>query len=391
MRLAYLLAGWTLLSWAIGERAAGQTPPDVRTIVVAEAKVWCGPSSSDGLYATNRLRQGDRVQVVEELPSGWLAIRPPAGSFSWINKRFLQHISAKYSNYVVAFEGHPVPVLIGSSLKLDRPTKIGVKLPRGAQVRVLGDRTISDDEGIWLPIEPPEGEVRYIRKEDVSPAARKPAAGAAPAAAVPPADGDVLWRDAEKAERAGKLPDAIKLYRLAGDANLAVNRARADAAYQRAHWLQQASSGSQAPSGSYYYPDRDGRAGPPPSQGTTYPLPIDHGGSNAVHLIAPSTPGAPAGQLVSARNSSPYTASPQGGEYGHPVVGHLSKSSRLDGRQRVYLLLNKADHPIMYVRAPAGVDLSSYIDSEVELQGPIVYHPEWRIDILTAMRIRKVP
>ena len=39
-------------------------------------------------------------------------------------------------------------------------------------------------------------------------------------------DGDALWRDAEKADHAGRLADAIRLYRLAGDANLSVNPSR---------------------------------------------------------------------------------------------------------------------------------------------------------------------
>ncbi len=138
MRSVSLLGGLVLAFVLAGSIAAADTPPDVRTVAAPLSQVWCGPSTSDGLYPTNVLRQGDRVQVVEELPSGWLAIRPPAGSFSWINTRFLQHIAAKYTNYVVAYEGYPVPVLIGSSIKKDRPSKIGVKLPRGAQVHGFG-------------------------------------------------------------------------------------------------------------------------------------------------------------------------------------------------------------------------------------------------------------
>ena len=146
---------------------ADEKPPDVRTLTAPQAQVWCGPSTSDGLYPTNVLRQGEPVQVVGELESGWLVIRPPAGSFSWINNRFVQPVSPNYRNYVVTHDGHDVPVLIGSSLKADRPSKIGVKLPRGAQVQVIG-RGMTDEEGTWLPIQPPEGEARYIRKEYVA-------------------------------------------------------------------------------------------------------------------------------------------------------------------------------------------------------------------------------
>ncbi len=239
MRFDWLFGGLSLVSVLAGPILPALGASDVRTVAVPQAQVWCGPGTADGLYPTNMLRRGDRVQVVEELPSGWLAIRPPAASFSYINKLFVQVIANKYTNYVVTFEGYNVPVLVGSSIVSDRrPTKIGAKLPRGTQVRgIVGGREVTDGEGTWLPIEPPAGEVRYIRKEDVSNpadssrvavAAAGVASGSprpAPAVPPPPPDGDALWRDAEKAERTGRLADAIRLYRLAGDANLSVNRA----------------------------------------------------------------------------------------------------------------------------------------------------------------------
>jgi hypothetical protein len=385
MRSASLLGVLTLMFVLAGSIRAADGPPDVRTVISPQAQVWCGPSTSDGLYPTNLLRQGDRVQVIEELPSGWLAVRPPAGSFSWINTRFLQHIAAKYTNYVVAYEGYPVPVLIGSSLKTDRPSKIGVKLPRGAQVRGIG-HTRTDNEGTWLPIEPPDGEVRYIRTEDVA-NPRTPirttvaAAGSAQPAASsippPPPDGDALWRDAEKAERAGRMTDAIRLYRLAGDANLAVNRARADEAYRRAHWLQQANPSTNAPGGSYYYPDRGAAASQTPA--------------SATRLIGSSGSGAPAGQLVSTQSALPPWGTPQVGGNGTAEIGRLRSGSRHVGDQRIYLLMNNQDRPKMYVIAQQGVDLTSFIDRNVQLWGPIVYNNDLRGYLLTATQAREMP
>jgi hypothetical protein len=392
----FVLAGSTT---AIG---ATDTPPDVRTIIVPQSQVWCGPSTSAGLYPTNYLRQGDRVQVIEELPSGWLAIRPPTGSFSWINTRFVKHITAKYTNYVVSHEDYPVPVLIGSSVKSDRPTKAGVKLPRGAQVRgIPGGHTMTDDEGVWLPIEPPEGEVRYIRKEE----AAKPnsptrttvsAAGsarpAAPTVPPPPPDGDALWRDAEKAERAGRLADAVRLYQLAGDANLAVNHARADEAYRRAHWLQQANTTTNAPGGSYFYPDRgDPRAAQAPPNGSVYTLPTNQGGTNAIRLIGPSGSGTPTGQLVSTQAASPSWGSAQSSASSPPVTGRLAPVKGGVPDQRTYLLINDRGVPLMYVIAQPGLDLTSHINRNVELAGPIVYYGPLRANLLTATQVREQP
>ncbi|HWG42380.1 MAG TPA: hypothetical protein VN688_06290 [Gemmataceae bacterium] len=397
MRFATRLGGLALLFVLAGPTLGADTPPDVRAIIVPKAQVWCGPSTSAGLYPTNELKQGERVQVVEELPSGWLAIRPPAGSFSWINTRFVKHIAAKYTNYVVAYENYPVPVLIGSSVKSERPTKAGVKLPRGAQVRgIPGGHTMTDDEGVWLPIEPPEGEVRYVRKEEAakpgSPTRTTVAAAGSARFAVPPADGDALWRDAEKAERAGRLADAIRLYQLAGDANLAVNHARADEAYRRAHWLQQANSTTNAPgSGTYFYPDRNAAAAQSPPNGSVYTLPTNQGGANAVHLIGSSSPGAPTGQLVSTQTASPRWGGVQSNAYGPPVLGRLRPAHRGVENQRTYLLINDRGVPLMYVIAQPGVDLTSYLDRNVELCGPIVYWKDLRANLMTAVQVREQP
>ena len=394
MRFAWLFGGVSVLSLFAGPVLAAS---DIRTVTAPQAQVWCGPGTADGLYPTNLLRQGDRVQVVEELPSGWLAIRPPAGSFSYISKLFVQVVASKYTNYVVTFEGYNVPVLVGSSIVSDRrPTKIGAKLPRGTQVRgIAGGREVTDGEGTWLPIEPPEGEVRYIRKEDVSrppdaPRAMVAAAGVVsgsprpgPAVPPPPPDGDTLWRDAERAERTGRLADAIRLYRLAGDANLAVNRARADEAYRRAHWLQQANSSANPPNGSYYYPDAN--ASPAPA-----PAPPNPGGGSAVRLIGPAGPGAAAGQLVSAQTAPPGWGNPSSGST-PTVTGKLIRPYRAVENQRVYLIENEQGTPLMHVVAGPGVDLASFINQKVELWGNVVYESRLRTNLLTAVQVQKAP
>lgn len=387
MRSASLLGVLALIFVGVGPISAADGSPDVRTVIAPQAQVWCGPSTSDGLYPTNRLFQGNCVQIIEELPSGWLAIRPPPGSFSWINTRYLTQIASKYTNYVVAYENHPVPVFIGSDIKTDRPTKIGLNLPRGTQVRaIVRGHPRTDDEGTWLPIEPPEGEVRYIRTEDVTKpgnptrttvAAAGSARPAAPAIPPPPPDGDALWRDAEKAERAGRLADAIRLYRLAGDANLAVNRARADEAYRRAHWLQQANTSTNAPGGSYYYPDRDSRAPQSPA--------------SATRLIGSGGSGVATGQLVSAQAPSSSWGTQQAYGNGSSVTGRLRPAHRVVENQRTYLLMNDQGTPLMYVIAQPGVDLTSFIDRNVELWGPVGYNADLRVRLLTAAQARELP
>ncbi len=379
MRFASLFAALTGTLLLYQPLAAADAPPDVRTITVPQAQVWCGPSSADGLYPTNVLHKGDRVQVERELESGWLVIRPPAGSFSWINSRFVQHVADKYANYVVTYNGYDVPVLIGSNLKTDRPNKIGVKLPRSAEVRVVG-RGMTDEEGTWLPVEPPEGEVRYLHKEAVS-AQGGTTQTIAAKAAVPAPDGDALWRDAQTADRAGRLADAVRLYRLAGDANLSINPSRADEAYRRAHWIEQANSGTNAPTaGSHYYPNNSS------SNASPYVLPVNPVGVNAIHPIGGAAPGLANGQLVSTRAVSPAANT-------QPVCyekGRLQRAFKNEQNRRYHLLDSKGN-PFRSVVAGPGVDLTRYEDHNVELWGSEVYDYGRRNYLLTATQVREVP
>src|SRR5262249_26298006 len=132
MRSTSLLGAVTLALAAAGA-AGAQGPRDLRTVTLPEAEVRSGPSDSPQFYVTNRLRAGTPVEVLQELDGGWLKVRPPEGSFSWVNTRFLEHIVPHQPNYVVAAEGVDVPVFIGSEVVKGR-TVVGAKLKRGAQV-----------------------------------------------------------------------------------------------------------------------------------------------------------------------------------------------------------------------------------------------------------------
>src|SRR5438093_11253586 len=80
MQTARLLGGLAVLF--IAARAV-LAEPTKASIATPEAIVRSGPSPE--FYATGKLRQGDAVRVVGEEVTGWLAIVPPAGSFSWIH------------------------------------------------------------------------------------------------------------------------------------------------------------------------------------------------------------------------------------------------------------------------------------------------------------------
>ena len=52
------------------------------------AEVVSGPGHR--YYATGHLPLGAKVEIYREESSGWLAIRPPAGSFSWVEAEFIE-------------------------------------------------------------------------------------------------------------------------------------------------------------------------------------------------------------------------------------------------------------------------------------------------------------
>jgi hypothetical protein len=147
---------------------ASKTLTDLRYVTAPKIEVWSGTSQNDGHYATNLLQKGEVVEVLAERPDGWLAIRPPKGSFSFVDARYLERLTSDDPYRIIALVEVEVPILIGSAVRNEKPTAIGVKLKRGAEVTTVGQPLSADGE-MLVPIEPPRGEVRYIRVGSVGP------------------------------------------------------------------------------------------------------------------------------------------------------------------------------------------------------------------------------
>src|SRR5439155_17342849 len=64
--------------------------PYIAYVCVEDAQVVAGPGHR--FYATDRLPCGTKVEIYREEPSGWLAIRPPEGSFSWVPGEFVERV-----------------------------------------------------------------------------------------------------------------------------------------------------------------------------------------------------------------------------------------------------------------------------------------------------------
>jgi hypothetical protein len=134
------------------------------TILIPEVEARSGPSKE--FYATIKLRQGEKVQLVKENKEqpGWVAIKPPPGSFSWINAKFVKQTPGSVIASVDTDE--EAPVRPGSSLTNQPPNVEQVKVKRGTLLTILG-QPMQSPTGTWLMIMPTAKEVRYIPAEAV--------------------------------------------------------------------------------------------------------------------------------------------------------------------------------------------------------------------------------
>src|SRR5438132_1394055 len=237
MQTARMLGGVAIMlvsSWAV------RADPTSIKITLPEVMVRSGPSPE--FYATSKLHKGEAVSVLHKEDTGWLAIVPPSGSFSWIDTRLLVP-NGPNAAIVSAAEAQ---VWAGSRLDNSEPTVSRKKATKGTLLTVIGKPQRARD-GMRLPIQPLPGEVRYIPAEAIRPnaapqqlaaaapeqskLASAPAGFAAPgpatagSAAVPTAASPMgspspsapagspnpLWLEAEQAERGGNLIPAQEL------------------------------------------------------------------------------------------------------------------------------------------------------------------------------------
>lgn len=146
--------------------AAGAKQPEVGYVAVSRALVYSGPS--EDYYPTHQLPQGTSVQIYHSTDSGWLAIRPPAGSFSWIPATDGYLLPGGKSVEITARNSVS---WIGSSLGTAKQYRWQVQLNVGEQLTKLGEETIKDKEGketLWYKIAPPNGEFRWIQSGSIS-------------------------------------------------------------------------------------------------------------------------------------------------------------------------------------------------------------------------------
>ena len=156
-----LITACLLLGPAI---AVAEEYPYTAYITAEEVNIVCGPSTRH--YATHRLFAGDEVQVYRREATGWLAIRPPEDSYSWIPADAVEETNDAGVYRVLT----PVAAYIHSIDPAVRNLEHQVKLRQGELVTVLGEKIwrSANGEETWLKIAPPAGEFRFVHINQVS-------------------------------------------------------------------------------------------------------------------------------------------------------------------------------------------------------------------------------
>ncbi len=338
---------------ALARPASAQGYPAEMTIMLPEVEVRSGPTKE--YYPTSKLRYGDRVLVLRESKDqpGWLAIKPPQGSFSWINAKFVKQVDAR-TGYVESEGNTPVPVRPGSSLINKAPDVEVVKIPSGSIVTIL-DKGVTADGSSWVRIQPPPTEVRYIPGEAVQ--ARQLASNNnnvninGPTAAGYTSNPYIA--KAEQALQTGQVDLAKQLFKDAFDRT--TDTAQKNYAYNRLTSLTQ-------------------NAWMPGQPQATVP------GMTAVRPVGQNTP------FQGTTNAPAQTLSypPQWSQW-----GILRKAAFEKDGQPVYVLENRQGQALLYAVSEPGKSLKDYVGRPVALYGPLTYRSDdyLRTHFMTASHV----
>jgi hypothetical protein len=397
--------------WGIGAAALllasacyvqAQGIPDRATIKVQEAEVRSGHGTGPKFYATNRLRYGDPVEVTKTLDDGWLEIMPPRQSFSWINARMLEQLGL---NTWTVKGDQPVDVYYGSSVHEAKPDVRSTSVAKGSQVLSIGKVKTADD-GQWLPIEPPPSERRYILAEALGRTSAGPRSSAAPgeAAVAPlpegqaratsragtPSDGltsgqpagsiSALVADAQKAEQARDYGSAIKSWEEVAKASDKSNPGMAQNCRNHIQWLRDRIAYVEA--GNAPMPRNNDRIAPRPGN--------NYGGTSNCY----PAPAAPSYNGTSRSYSQANTVDANRDSQPPPKtkrVGQLQQASWSPDNKPIYRLVSSDQRTYITVLPQQGVDLTPFLNRNVELEGMIEYHSEPRKTYLVTTAVNPLP
>ncbi len=130
--------------------------PYVAYVSSDDVYVRSGPGKN--YYPTAKLKRGEQVEVYRHDPGGWYAIRPPRQSFSWVSARQLDPAEKR----LAVVNTDRAVARVGSVFSEMRDV-IQVRLNKGERVELVEAEPVAD--GKWYKIAPPAGEFRWIHRE----------------------------------------------------------------------------------------------------------------------------------------------------------------------------------------------------------------------------------
>jgi hypothetical protein len=193
-----ILACFTgLLLLAAASPAAAAPPTDFpyrATVIGDDAVVRSGPGETH--YGTDRLAAGSEVEVYRHDPGGWMAIRPPAGSFSLVRRDEVELLP----DGLARVSQPDTLAWVGTRLNPVSKPLWQIRLREGEKLEVLGavDRQqyeLDEKQPDWIQIEPPAGEFRWIAASDIEAVTPRDSTAVDAAAAVPDAPPQVSQPD----------------------------------------------------------------------------------------------------------------------------------------------------------------------------------------------------
>ena len=147
---------------------ADDTFPYTARVALDQIEMRCGPGWD--YYATGVLQRSADVEVYRREPGGWLAIRPPQGSFSWVAAR---HLESTQQADVMRVSTDGVVAWVGSSIAQVSQHKWQVRLKRHELLEVLGKQAVAIGPGFaietYYKVAPPAGEFRWIHAKYARP------------------------------------------------------------------------------------------------------------------------------------------------------------------------------------------------------------------------------
>lgn len=396
-----------------------QSSPYAASVTDIEVKLRAGPS--DKYPITGSLGRGAFVVIDHDEPAGWVAIRPPTGSVSWVPSQFVEGFDTTRQlpqNVHVRCEGEIT--LAAGQIGVPQPLEIRkANVPDGTILAVIGSKVTYQNK-TWYPVTPPEGDFRYVPRTSLragsamtetytvagsssakpNPPAVPPSptlslpGGGTPSASTPDASGtwsrpggvnNPLWTQAEQAEAAGRLDEAERLFfELARKMNEAGgDHDIANQCYTRIHSLREKKrlnqpQGTSTPSTT--------SSPPPPATRSE-----DRGGYRTAGTTSRERPSTAASLPPAAemRDRDRERETDGAGKWSGP--GFLIRTGySLDGKT-TYALESSPRTVKFYAVEGSGVELKKYLNKKVDLYGVVTTRRDVSQPCITVTSVEPVP